>query len=121
MVKIIERELLAEYPNVDGVVGLNHLYGCGVAIDAPAAIVPIRTIHNLALNPNFGGEVMVVSLGCEKMQPERLLSLPTENKRIPLEDEDIIQLQDEQHHGFQSMVDHILAVAKIHLEKLNRP
>lgn len=120
VVKIIERELLAEYPNVDGVVGLNHLYGCGVAIDAPAAIVPIRTIHNLALNPNFGGEVMVVSLGCEKMQPERLLSLQTENKRIPLEDEDIIQLQDEQHHGFQSMIDHILAVAKIHLEKLNQ-
>jgi galactarate dehydratase len=66
VVKIVERDLLHKYPNVDGVVGLNHLYGCGVAIDAPAAIVPIRTIHNLALNPNFGGEVMVVSLGCEK-------------------------------------------------------
>jgi galactarate dehydratase len=26
-----------------------------------------------AQNPNFGGEVMVVSLGCEKLQPERLL------------------------------------------------
>ena len=26
-----------------------------------------------ACNPNFGGEVMVVSLGCEKLQPERLL------------------------------------------------
>ena len=25
------------------------------------------------LNPNFGNEVMVVSLGCEKLQPERLL------------------------------------------------
>lgn len=69
VVKIIERDLLPKYPNVDGVVGLNHLYGCGVAIDAPAAIVPIRTIHNLALNPNFGGEIMVVSLGCEKCNP----------------------------------------------------
>ncbi len=92
VVKIIERDLLPKYPNVDGVVGLNHLYGCGVAIDAPAAIVPIRTIHNLALNPNFGGEIMVVSLGCEKMQPERLLNIPVENKRIPLEDDDIIQI-----------------------------
>lgn len=44
--KIIERDLLPKYPNVDGVVGLNHLYGCGVAINAPAAVVPIRTIHN---------------------------------------------------------------------------
>lgn len=29
VVKIIEKELLPHYPNVDGVVGLNHLYGCG--------------------------------------------------------------------------------------------
>ncbi len=28
VVKIIERDLLPKYPNVDGVVGLNHLYGC---------------------------------------------------------------------------------------------
>ncbi|KNB37435.1 hypothetical protein ACH54_07870, partial [Salmonella enterica subsp. enterica serovar Infantis] len=69
----VERDLLPKYPNVDGVVGLNHLYGCGVAINAPAAVVPIRTIHNIALNPNFGGEVMVIGLGCEKLQPERLL------------------------------------------------
>lgn len=39
VVKIIERDLLPKYPNVDGVVGLNHLYGCGVAINAPAAVV----------------------------------------------------------------------------------
>ena len=63
VVKIIERDLLPKYPNVDGVVGLNHLYGCGVAINAPAAVVPIRTIHNIALNPNFGGEVMEIGLG----------------------------------------------------------
>ncbi|MGP0790986.1 UxaA family hydrolase, partial [Escherichia coli] len=50
VVKIIERDLLPKYPNVDGVVGLNHLYGCGVAINAPAAGVPIRTIHNISLN-----------------------------------------------------------------------
>ena len=120
VVKIIERDLLPKYSNVDGVVGLNHLYGCGVAIDAPAAIVPIRTIHNLALNPNFGGEIMVVSLGCEKMQPERLLNIPKENKYIPLANEDIIQLQDERHNGFESMVNHILTVAEQHLEKLNQ-
>jgi galactarate dehydratase len=58
---------------VDDVVGLEHTYGCGVAIDAPDAVIPIRTLRNISLNPNFGGEVMVVSLGCEKLQPERLL------------------------------------------------
>jgi galactarate dehydratase len=69
----IKAELLPKYPNVDDVVGLEHTYGCGVAIDAPDAIIPIRTLRNISLNPNFGGEVLVVSLGCEKLQPERLL------------------------------------------------
>src|SRR6266849_1365658 len=72
-VQRIKTELLPKFPNVDDVVALDHTYGCGVAIDAPDAIVPIRTLRNISLNPNFGGEVMVISLGCEKLQPERLL------------------------------------------------
>ena len=119
VVKIIERDLLPKYPNVDGVVGLNHLYGCGVAINAPAAVIPIRTIHNLALNPNFGGEVMVVGLGCEKLQPERLLQGTEDVQPIPVDSASVIRLQDEQHVGFQSMVDDILQVAERHLTKLN--
>jgi galactarate dehydratase len=39
----IKAELLPRYPNVDDVVGLEHGYGCGVAIDAPDAQIPIRT------------------------------------------------------------------------------
>ena len=72
-VQRIKAELLPRFPNVDDVVALEHGYGCGVAIEAPDAPVPIRTLRNISLNPNFGGEVMVVSLGCEKLQPERLL------------------------------------------------
>lgn len=120
VVKIIERDLLPKYPNVDGVVGLNHLYGCGVAINAPAAVVPIRTIHNISLNPNFGGEVMVIGLGCEKLQPERLLIGTDDVQGIPLENASIVSLQDEKHVGFQSMVEDILQVAERHLHKLNQ-
>ncbi len=83
-VRRIKDELLPRFPNVDDVVGLEHTYGCGVAIDAPDAIIPIRTLRNISLNPNFGGEVMVVSLGCEKLQPERLLprgSIPIRDMR----------------------------------------
>ncbi|RJF53035.1 galactarate dehydratase [Serratia inhibens] len=120
VVKIIERDLLPRYPNVDGVVGLNHLYGCGVAINAPAAVVPIRTIHNLALNPNFGGEVMVVGLGCEKLQPERLLQGTPDVQAISLDESQIVRLQDEKHRGFRSMVDDILTLAERHLQRLNR-
>ena len=120
VVKIIERDLLPKYPNVDGVVGLNHLYGCGVAINAPAAVVPIRTIHNISLNPNFGGEVMVIGLGCEKLQPERLLVGTDDVQAIPVESASIVSLQDEKHVGFQSMVEDILQVAECHLQKLNQ-
>ena len=42
-VRRIRAELLPQYPNVDDVVPLEHIYGCGVAIDAPDAVIPIRT------------------------------------------------------------------------------
>jgi len=126
-VQRIKAELLPQYPNVDDVVALEHGYGCGVAIDAPDAVVPIRTLRNISLNPNFGGELMVVSLGCEKLQPERLLppgSFPIRDER-GTEDAgldaglDVICLQDEAHVGFGSMVDSILRQATVHLERLN--
>lgn len=119
VVKLIERDLLPHYPNVDGVVALNHLYGCGVAINAPAAVIPIRTIHNISLNPNFGGEIMVIGLGCEKLQPERLLEGTNDVTVIDVNNTSIVRLQDEHHVGFQSMIDDILQVAKTHLTRLN--
>lgn len=109
IVKIIEHQLLTRYPN--GVVALNHLYGGDVAINAPAVIVPIRTLHNLALNANFGGEVMIVGLGCEKLQPERLLQSTPDLQVISLGKEDMVRWQDEKHVGFESMVNDILSVA----------
>lgn len=112
-VQRIRSELLPKYPNVDDVVGLEHSYGCGVAIDAPDAVIPIRTLRHISQNPNFGGEVMVLSLGCEKLQPERLL--PPDS--IPIGGH--VRLQDEQHVGFASMIDSILATAERHLQRLN--
>ncbi|ARP93784.1 galactarate dehydratase [Bordetella genomosp. 13] len=122
----IRRELLPRYPNVDGVVALEHGYGCGVAIDAPDAAIPIRTVRNISLNPNFGGEVMVVSLGCEKLQPERLMppgTLALIHPDMPADEEppvDVVTLQDERHVGFQSMIDSILRQAETHLRRLDQ-
>jgi galactarate dehydratase len=113
-VKRIEAELLPKYPNVDGVVALEHTYGCGVAIDAPDAPIPIRTVRNISLNPNFGGEVMVVSLGCEKLQPDRLMPPGS----IPIGG--LVRLQDDKHVGFQSMIDDLMATAQRHLQRLNQ-
>ena len=121
-VERIERELLPLFPHVDGVVGLEHSYGCGVAIDAPGAEIPIRTLRHISLNPNFGGEVMVVSLGCEKLQPDRLLpagSFPIHDAREKDQGPDLVCLQDDAHVGFMSMIDHIVQSARPHLERLN--
>jgi galactarate dehydratase len=121
-VQRIKSELLPKYPNVDDVVALEHGYGCGVAIDAPDAVVPIRTLRNISLNPNFGGEVMLVSLGCEKLQPERLMppgTIAVVDERDANAGLDVVCLQDEQHVGFMSMVDSIMNQAEQHLQRLN--
>jgi galactarate dehydratase len=123
-VRRIREELLPRYPNVDGVVGIEHGYGCGVAIDAPDAVVPIRTLRNIALNPNFGGTAMVVSLGCEKLQPDRLLPSGTLPKGPLATDSGpefgLVTLQDDRHVGFESMIRSIMEMAEAHLDKLNR-
>lgn len=106
----IKKELLPNYPNVDGIMPINHNYGCGVAINAPEAKIPIRTLKNIAMHPNFGGELLVVSLGCEKLLPERLL--PNIKK------ENVITLQEES--GFEVMVEKIVKKAQECLERLNK-
>ena len=67
---------------------MNHNYGCGVAINAPQAVVPIRSIQNLAKHPNFGGELMIVSLGCEKLRPEVVAAGNNDAIYVQLQDED---------------------------------
>jgi len=60
----------------------------------------------------------VVSLGCEKLQPERLLPPGA----IPLQANealDVVCLQADKHVGFMSMIDSVLASAVPHLERLN--
>ncbi|KGR90879.1 galactarate dehydrogenase [Ureibacillus massiliensis 4400831 = CIP 108448 = CCUG 49529] len=106
-VQKIKTELLPLYPNVDDVVALKHAYGCGVAIQADDAEIPIRTITNLSTHPNFGGEVMVVGLGCEKLQASVITN----------DASSILLLQEKT--GFQNMVEDILKMADEKLKKLN--
>ena len=107
----IKKELLPRYPNVDGVVAVTHPYGCGVAINAPMAVIPIRAVANLIRHPNFGGEIMVVGLGCEKLTYERVL--PPED----ITPENVLTLQD--CAGHDAMMGAILDMAEKKLQKLN--
>ncbi|MEQ1648982.1 MAG: galactarate dehydratase [Hyphomicrobiaceae bacterium] len=113
-INLIRRDLLPKYPNVDDVIGLTHAYGCGVAINAPDAKIPIRTLQNIARNPNFGGQAMVVSLGCEKLRPEVLLGTQSASST------DIMTMQDDAYHGFMPMVQSIMKMADSRLQILDR-
>jgi len=110
-VERIKKELLPKYPNVDGVVAVTHPYGCGVAINAPMAAIPIRAIANLIRHPNFGGEIMVVGLGCEKLTYEKILS------QDDITSQNVLTLQD--WPGHDAMMDAILEMAERKLQKLN--
>jgi galactarate dehydratase len=117
----IREKLLPEYPNVDDVVPLNHTYGCGVAINAPGAAIPIKTIKNIARNPNFGGKVLVVGLGCEKLLPERILSeLDQSAETSSNYVSKVMTMQDESFNGFREMVEGVMKLAQEHLKELNK-
>ncbi|MFH5834771.1 galactarate dehydratase [Proteiniclasticum sp. C24MP] len=107
-VKELEKKL-SLYPNVDGIMPINHNYGCGVAISAKNAEIPIRTIKNLSEHPNFGGEMLYVGLGCEKMIPEKVF--------IGLKDNNYVTLQENQ--GFHAMVKDIVEKGEMILKRLN--
>jgi galactarate dehydratase len=107
----IGSELLPKYPNVDGVVALTHDYGCGMAIDAPGAEIPIRTLANIARNPNLGGEPLVVGLGCEKLQHARLAVWPGDS---------VIVMQEGKLQGYADTVAAILRLAERRLAELDR-
>lgn len=110
-VERMKKELLPKYPNVDDIVPINHAYGCGVAINAPEAKVPIRALRNLAKHPNFGGELMVVGLGCEKFTVEMLLD------EADISPENVIILQEKK--GFDDMIQSLMEMAEKKLAKLN--
>lgn len=111
-VKKIKQELLPKYPNVDDVVVINHAYGCGVAINAPEAIIPIRMLRNMVKHPNFGDETIVISLGCEKLTLEMLLDAEYNNP------DNVITLQNV--NGHEAIMKEIIDMAETKLRRLNQ-
>ena len=110
----IRSELLPRFPHVDDVVPVTHSYGCGVAIDAPGAAVPIRTLKAISLHANAAADPLIVSLGCEKLQPARLFG----NELPVLGEGNVIRLQDQR--GFAETVSAIMEAAEKRLAQLDR-
>jgi altronate hydrolase len=68
--RVEQAGILADYPNIDGVISLVHGTGCGVDVNGAAYEILRRTQWGYAMNPNVGG-VLMVGLGCEAFQIPR--------------------------------------------------
>ncbi|MFM0388022.1 UxaA family hydrolase [Paraburkholderia dipogonis] len=68
----IHPRALADYPNVDGVIALTHAQGCAIDSEGEALEMIRRTLGGYAQHPNFAG-VLIVGLGCETNQIDRLV------------------------------------------------
>jgi len=74
--KIIDRfpeSSLAAYPHVDGLVPVTHSSGCGMPASGPGIELLQRTLGGFIRHANFAG-VLVVGLGCEVNEVDRLLA-----------------------------------------------
>ncbi|WP_076861072.1 UxaA family hydrolase [Bradyrhizobium mercantei] len=68
----VERSgILADYPNVDGVIAFTHGTGCGMAASGEGFDLLSRTQWGYATHANLAG-ILLVGLGCEVFQIPRL-------------------------------------------------
>ncbi len=61
------KEILDQYPNIDGLLPLTHKTGCGMKYDSPDHHSLNRVLAGYARHPNVGAYVLV-GLGCEVSQ-----------------------------------------------------
>jgi altronate hydrolase len=64
-------ELLAAFPNVDGIVPITHSVGCGMDSNGVGMDVLQRTVAGYVRHVNFAG-VVIIGLGCEGNQMDAL-------------------------------------------------
>ncbi|MDP7061041.1 MAG: altronate dehydratase family protein [Candidatus Marinimicrobia bacterium] len=67
-----KEDILASYPNADGVIALTHDSGCGMSIEGDGLALLQRVLIGYAEHPNFAG-ILIVGLGCEVNQVTALL------------------------------------------------
>lgn len=66
-------EIMAQFPNVDGVIPFPTKGGCGAHYGSPDLAQLQRTMANIVDHPNVAGYV-ILSLGCEVNQPDDLIN-----------------------------------------------
>lgn len=117
----INTSILADYPNVDGVVPLMHKGGCAMQYGGEDHQQLARTLAGFARHPNIGA-YLVLGLGCETAQPSFLvdnyglvqLNAEGDGRRRPL----VMNIQD--HGGVRKTVDRAVGALREILPEVNR-
>ncbi|WP_422877892.1 UxaA family hydrolase [Ktedonosporobacter rubrisoli] len=65
-------EIMREYPNIDGVIGLTHKSGCGMRHGSSSVEQLQRVLAGMAIHPNVGA-YLLVGLGCESNQVQEMI------------------------------------------------
>jgi altronate hydrolase len=116
------RELLSDYPQIDGVVALVHKGGCAFEYGGPDHRLLARTLAGFARHPNIAA-YLVVGLGCETAQASFLaethglvqLGIPGhEDRPLPI----LMNIQDE--GGVRKTVDRGVSVLREMLPEVAR-
>ncbi len=118
----LQREILEDYPNVDGIVALTHKGGCAFEFDGEDHRQLARTLAGFAKHPNIGA-YLVLGLGCEASQPSYLveeyglvqIAIPGQPQRpLPL----VMNIQEE--GGFRKTIDRAQGVLRELLPEANK-
>jgi altronate hydrolase len=117
----IDKQLLADYPHIDGIVALTHKGGCAFEFDGDDHRQLARTLGGFAKHANIGA-YLVMGLGCEASQPSYLVEEyglvqlkvgQATDKPLPL----VMNIQD--HGGVAKTVDRAVEVLAQLLPKAN--
>lgn len=73
--------LLNDFPNVDGIVAITHGTGCGMQSSGQGFETLQRTLNGYIDHPNFGA-ILIVGLGCEVMQLDKLAQRLGQDDRL---------------------------------------
>ncbi len=94
-----DKQLLKQYPNIDGILPLTYKGGCGMEFDGEDHRQLARTIAGFARHPNVGA-YLVIGLGCETasvpylVDQERLVQIRTPGSADPPKKPPTLSMQD---------------------------
>lgn len=110
-------DILAQYPNVDGVIALSHLSGCANRIGSDDYVLLQRTLAGMATHVNVGGYI-IVGLGCETNQVADLIQNYSLQSGIAAEPPPNLNIQDV--GGIRKTIDAGVGAVRDLLPEVNR-